>query len=975
MKLRIRLFWFFIFCLWQCTDCTAQRLHLQTDLINEEDGMENSFVNDVIQDSRGLMWIATERGLHCYDGFVFTIYNRDIESPVQLTSHRISSVVEDENGNILVGSDNGLNVIDPVKRTLKLYLNRRNNDYPSQGKFKGFCTVEKSQDGTIWINDGGKICQLVNDKIIYADIEQDENPIHFHRSDNKGNLVIIKFGRHLTIIDNKGKLLNEINNSETQGIFDAESYVFAFVEDDGSMVIKADDNQFYKFNDNYTSLDSFDFVPESITGMLNAFISEFSPIGFRDGLTKENVLIRITRVYRDESGLLWLGTNFGLVKIGYQKNEFKTPGVVGEASLREMYEADDGKIYTGAYPPFSFYSYHPVTEKVKQYGVSNVWCIEPIGKDTLLLGRAGSGVVLFSTKEEKILFESSSESAFQNFHCFEKARNGKIWLGASLNLYTANTSDLNEVLPYRTPEGEEFFERLIINQIVTDIENDTRIWVATSNGLYLLDEKKGIIKSYLSDEDSEWSILDNNVQYIIQDKGRNLWLGTSGGLNYINSTNGILKSYTTDDGLADNLIYTMVMDDDGYLWLGTHNGLSRFNPKTESFANFYESDGLAYREFNRGSVLKTRSGELYFGGLSGFTRFVPQEILIEKIDFKPFISKYALYDKKIKRQVEVIPGRNKSTKIRLDPRNRNIEFSLGMTDYSNPRQAKFQVQLEGFDPGWVNLGNKNTVRYTNLDEGAYTFNARVANKEGLWSNEPVTAEIIVKEPFWGSDLFFGTIFLSMIGVVVAFYFSRLSYELASFQLRNRIANDLHDEVSNTLNNIRIISAEARMGGNNSKELKRIAQMSSRAIEHVQDVIWAIDQEKENIKFLQFRMEDYVDILLRENQIPVNFKTQNLNLDNPLSFLFRRNLLLIFKEAISNMVKHTNCKQVKVKMGNKNGKFVLECTNYFDSKKKPNYKSGRGLSSMKQRAEAIGGTLNVDETDGKFTIRLELKEEL
>ena len=970
MKMYLKLI-VFLFCLSLQWTVVGQDLRLQMTLLNEDDGMENSFVNDIIQDSRGLIWAGTARGLHCYDGYNFTVYDQDEDSQIRLTDGRVTSVVEDEDGLIWVGTMDGLNIIDPANRTVSYYFNAGNTTYPSKGSLSFLCNVEKSGDGRVWINEGGKIASFFDGNLQYIELGVDHEINEIYTNKNEGVLVSFKDNVSPMVINNS----QEVKKWEGVSALDTVNIKTSFLDDHGDLHIKANTNRFYKINSEKTGMEEYLPTPEDLGGMLSDFTNEFSEINITGSPIKENILFKIAKIFRDDTGLAWVATNFGIVKLTYEKNEFITSNDLIGISLRAMHEAPNGKIYSGAYPPFSFFSYDPNSEQIKQFGVELVWPILELNKDTLLLGQSGLGFKLFDLNKEEIVFSSDYKKT-TNYHSLALDANDTVWFGSIKGLYFSNKNDLTQIKPYTDINGEEVFDRKEINHMVIDLNNEDYLWVATNSGLYLLDTKKGIVEVYNYGEDRKKSILSNEVQQIVQEENGNLWVGSSAGLNYIDVTRSEVKSYTAREGLPDNLIYTMLKDNQGILWLGTRNGLSRFDPKAETFTNFYESEGLSYREFNRGSALKTKSGKLYFGGLSGFSAFKPENIITGVTSFKPFISKYIIYSNAEKRQVEIIPSvKGVASKIRLDPRNRNIEFLFAISDYDRPRQSNFQVFLEGFDEDWIMLGAKRSFRYTNLDAGAYTFRVRAANKEGIWSEEEAKMTVVVQEPFWGSDLFFAIILLSIIGVITAFYFSKVAYELNDFQLRNRIANDLHDEVSNTLNNIRIISTEAEMAGQGTKELSRIKQMSSNAIEHVQDVIWAIDQDKESIKYLLFRIEDYIDILLRDNQIPVTFTKENLKLDNPLDFLHRRNLLLIFKEAISNIVKHTHCKKVIIELGNKNGQFYMNCTNFFDEKKQHNFRSGRGIPSMEQRAEAIGGSLKVKESEGKFTVKLEMEREL
>ena len=195
--------------------------------------------------------------------------------------------------------------------------------------------------------------------------------------------------------------------------------------------------------------------------------------------------------------------------------------------------------------------------------------------------------------------------------------------------------------------------------------------------------------------------------------------------------------------------------------------------------------------------------------------------------------------------------------------------------------------------------------------------------------------------------------------------------------RNEMASDLHDEVSNALNNINIVADQIAHNNPNiaSKEIASIQRMSSNAIEQVKDVIWAVDANYDAMKHLIFVMEDFLDEVVRSQNIPVIFGKKNIDTSKKIKVLIRRNLLLIFKEAISNAVKHTQPTAIKVFMENKLSTFEMSIINEFEHKKTTTNSTGKGVPNMKERVTKIYGQLTIEEAPHRFSIKVRLNRKI
>jgi len=246
----------------------------------------------------------------------------------------------------------------------------------------------------------------------------------------------------------------------------------------------------------------------------------------------------------------------------------------------------------------------------------------------------------------------------------------------------------------------------------------------------------------------------------MQDSRGLIWVSTHEGISIYDYKTGHFTSISKQDGLPDNTVIDMQEYDANNVWVSTPNGLSniivdRSGPKLKfRFVNYSETEGLQGLEFTENSSLKTREGELLFGGGNGFNMFKPADIYQNKnqpdlifTDFQVFNQGVGVGEK-INGRV-LLPQsitRTKDITLNYDDNVFSIEFAA--LNYFNPGKVKYQYMMEGFDHNWINVDNKiRTAPYTNLDAGGYTFRVRATDNDN-WNDKELTLRITILPPFW-----------------------------------------------------------------------------------------------------------------------------------------------------------------------------------------------------------------------------------
>ncbi|MCP5047156.1 MAG: PAS domain S-box protein, partial [bacterium] len=294
------------------------------------------------------------------------------------------------------------------------------------------------------------------------------------------------------------------------------------------------------------------------------------------------------------------------------------------------------------------------------------------------------------------------------------------------------------------------------------------LWVGTEDGLNRFNPQTGGFFHYRK---SDNGLNDTSVLSIHVSSDGTVWIGTgNGGLNKLNPVTGRFEYYRKRNGLPNNMVYGIVEDHQGKLWLSTNNGLCQFDPKLESYHNYYERDGLQSNEFNTGTFLKCRNGELAFGGPHGFNLFHPDKI--KKNDHIPNI---ILTDFKVLNQdVPIGPDSplerhiSESNVIHLTHNDYEFSFEFAALDYYYSPANKYMVKLEGFDKEWVDPGNRRFKSYTTLDPGEYVFRVIGSNNDREWNKKGTSVRIIIKPPYWQTWWFqtFGGLFLVLLVLVL-----------------------------------------------------------------------------------------------------------------------------------------------------------------------------------------------------------------
>jgi len=417
------------------------------------------------------------------------------------------------------------------------------------------------------------------------------------------------------------------------------------------------------------------------------------------------------------------------------------------------------------------------------------------------------------------------------------------------------------------------------------------------------------------------------------------------------------RTYTVRDGLASDAVRAISEDRWGRIHLGTTRGVDRLDPETGRIRHFTTADGLSNNEIE--TAFRDRDGALWFGTLNGASRFVPE---LEGAARPPGILIDGL---RIAGAVFPLPelGTSAVTTPALAARENSLQIdvlSLGARIGGNRR---YQYRLEGADGQWSDPTSTRTIFYSNLAPGRYRFTVRAIDADHQVSAVPAAVSFHILPPTWQRWWFLTAVFLTLGSGAHALHRYRVRRLLDIERVRTRIATDLHDDIGSSLSQIAILSevVRQRVGGREesvSGPLSQITGTSSELMDTMSDIVWAIDPRKDHLSDLTQRMRRFCSDVFTARHIDFEFHAPHAARDLELGADVRRQVFLIFKESVHNIVRHSSCTRAAVTFSASREHISLRITDNGTGFDTARQSGGHGLSSMRKRTQELGGTLQV-----------------
>jgi ligand-binding sensor domain-containing protein len=311
----------------------------------------------------------------------------------------------------------------------------------------------------------------------------------------------------------------------------------------------------------------------------------------------------------------------------------------------------------------------------------------------------------------------------------------------------------------------------------------------------------------------------------------------------------------------------------------------------------------------------------------------------------------------------------------LDYSDNELRFTYAGASYYNAEETVYRVQLEGFDEDWGLWTSETQKDYTNIPEGEYSFKVQARNIFGVVS-ESKSFAFSVLPPWYRTWWAYLLYTFAIAGILYLVYKIRINQVLRVQRIRNNIASDLHDEVSATLSSISYFAQAIKSDAvttDKNRFVDLIANSAGDAKEKISDIVWAINPEHDDWQGFLSKCRRFASDLLESKEIEYSLKIDEY-IPGKLDMQFRQHLWLIFKEMVTNAVRHSDAKNLDVILKNEDGILKLVVQDDGQGMDVDNVKKGNGLVNIQKRVDQINGNISLKTSEG-FGTRWILKVRL
>lgn len=951
-----------------------------------KDGLINNTIFAINQDKQGYIWFGTDAGVSRFNGYNFN--NRVI--PAICDNEAYSQYIEkDSKGRLVFASFmQGIHVEQ------------------SNGSYKQFLIVKKSigknvvraikacPDGKLLVSTSRQLYIFKNDSFKRLfDCGLNRNAVNTIEYDQQNNIWFGGFyGLGVILSNDTSKTPYYIPELKdifvVKILFDRQHHLLVGTKQGyyqisfkNTINIKSEYTisqpipELKSLNINHIYIDHhFNvWLSTSTAGVFKVFNNNvLERISYENGLPSASVMC----VYEDYENTYWFGTPDGVSKLlsftnysySFDGKPLSGIGVISRDRFNRLYLWDGTNLFLvkdEKVSKINLKGTHFEEEGIKSFYFADddVYIINSLGLYKMPLTEN------LNFNKARLLVDFMKEEV-SGFMCYMVDNNGIVWLGFEKGLYALKH---NKLVACKVISKKELNLRPV--QIVKDRYG--YYWIGDfSYGLYRMKLDNTHKEEIILDSVKVYQSLKPDsafvtawVQDMLLDHEGNLWMSSlySGVYKLKINHDGVVDAhlYSSRNGLSSNNVTQILEDKNNNIWFATQNGADRLVPQKggrELFVHYNNKNGLGINVYD----LLPATGLCYISYAEGFFAVdTRQYAIVPKAPPRVIISSVSVMGK----ADSVALQSRMPYKLRY---NQNfIAFEFAAISFNHEDGLVYQYELQGLDKTWSAYSDRRFVNYNSLLPGKYIFKVRAKALNGLENKNITELSFIITLPFYRTYWFIVSCILILITIIYIVYQYRLRQHLKLERLRTRIASDLHDDVGSTLSSISILSEilQSQMDNNpkSTEMIRKIGYNARNMLESMDDIIWAVNPKNDRFQNLGLRIREFAIPLFESKNI--NFSilfSEQLSL-LPIPMDVRRNVYLIAKESVNNLVKYANCSDAKIEFKENHTELLMKITDNGIGFDPENTTSRNGLRNMKRRAEQIKAKLTISSNPGEGSI--------
>ena len=874
--------------------------------------LSSSLINQIFQDKRGFIWIATEYGLNRFDGLRFSNYKHMSGDSTSIKNNYVRTLYEDSRQNLLVGCIDGLMKYDSETDTFREIPMIR----AGKQVFPHVTQMQKLHNGEIWaVTTGQGIFRLDEEKQQAVSIDAIMKQVNYNFQSNlyedsdyniwigtEGHGLIcylpatqeVRIFRYPAINDNyvsaigEDKYGNLFIGTQKHGLsrYDREQNRFVPVPYTGSEELSiycltlVDDHLL--IGTDGQGLKTYN----RMTGKIEDYSINSAPLDFSEG--------KIHAILEDRDKNLWVGLfQKGIVLIPKQENPVEYYGnksiyynPIGQGCVMSIYQDSNHHLWVGA-DNEGVFELDAEGRRLRHYQPGNnprsmantIMCMYEDTNGDFWLGSYTRGLAKLNRRTGECEYPLPVDN--EKIFSIAEDRHKNLYIatfGSGFYQYNLVTKELKHYESSKDETGDLTRNELAndwVNYIFCDSEG--MIWLGHYKGISCFNPANESFINYRKVN----TLVEDRVGYVVQeDHAGNIWAGTTDGLYCFNKKTDELTCFTVADGLPNNVICGICEDEEHNMWISTYMGICKYDAKTGRYINYYAGDGLQGNEFTHGAFYKDEAGKVYFGGINGITYFQPSSIGSVLKDTKVWITDFSIFNQPVRkntrsgRHTVIYTSVPDANMFQLAHYDNTFSIVFSTLQYNNPEQISYQYKIEELSNQWLSTEpGVNRVTYNNLLPGKYTFHVRALSHGNL--SEIRTVKILITPPWyemWWAYCIYAFLFGLLVLGIVNYILSRMRHRReimkrehaeqlneAKLQFFINISHEIRTPMTLIINPLEKLLAEKK-GGEVQKTylmIYRNAQRILRLINQLMD-IRKLDKGQMFMKFRETDMVGFID---------------------------------------------------------------------------------------------------------------------